>query len=143
MKNGFVRGEKLYPAHYALLYYTKGKPQTFTRPKIPALTCPHCSKYVRDYGGYKHLVQDGINLADIWDDLSPVRHKKHKNRSCNELPLEIPRRAVQISGPKGGLLVDPYAGSGTALLAAKEQGMRFVGCDRERQFFHLMKDRLT
>ena len=34
MKNGFARGKKLYPAHYALLYFTKGMPASFQRPKI-------------------------------------------------------------------------------------------------------------
>ncbi len=39
MKNGFVRGDHLYPAHYALLYYTKGKPESFNRPKVPKPIC--------------------------------------------------------------------------------------------------------
>ncbi len=34
MKNGFVRGNHLYPAHYALLYFSKGVPRTFNRPKV-------------------------------------------------------------------------------------------------------------
>jgi site-specific DNA-methyltransferase (adenine-specific) len=143
MKNGFVRRTYLYPAHYALLYFTKGKPRTFKRPKIPVPTCRHCANHIKDYGGYKKYVKDGINLSDIWDDLSPVRHKKYKTRSANELPMEIPRRVVQISGKKNGVLVDPFAGTGGSLIAARERGMKFVACDREEEYCTLMIKRLA
>jgi site-specific DNA-methyltransferase (adenine-specific) len=142
MKNGFARGERLYPAHYSLLYFTKGEPRVFRRPKIPALRCRKCRAFVRDYGGYKQFVMDGINLSDVWDDLSPVRHAKYKNRSANELPLEIPRRVVRISGRRGGLFVDPFAGTGTALLAAQEAGMLFVGADKEKRYCRTAYKRL-
>lgn len=132
MKNGFVRQNYLYPAHYALLYFTKGQPASFKRPKIAPATCPRCQSYVKDYGGYKRFIQAGINLSDVWDDLSPVRHRKYKHRKANELPLEIPRRAIEISGRPSGLLVDPFAGSGSTLVAGLEVGMFFAACDRER-----------
>ncbi len=142
MKNGFARGNRLYPAHYSLLYFTKGEPQVFRRPKIEPLECPECHAYVRDYGGYEKYIEKGVNLSDVWDDLSPVRHKKHKNRAANELPIEIARRAVRISGRVGGLLVDPFGGSGTSLVAAKESGMLFAASDRERHQCVTMHKRL-
>ena len=79
MKNGFVRGERLYPAHYALLMYTKGKPAIFNRPKLQPAKCRHCQEYVKDYGGYRPIIEEkGINLSDVWEDLSPVRHANRK-----------------------------------------------------------------
>jgi site-specific DNA-methyltransferase (adenine-specific) len=143
MKNGFVRGEHLYPAHYALLYYTKGAPAVFNRPKIPKPICARCRKDLRDYGGYKAFVADGINLSDVWDDISPVRHKKIKTRVANELPLVIPERVVAISGQKNGLFIDPFAGSGTAIVAAIAQQMKFVACDTESEYCTLIFDRLS
>lgn len=140
MKNGFVRGDYLYPAHYALLYYTKGKPVYFNRPKVPKPTCARCKKELRDYGGYKQYVMNGINLSDIWDDVSPVRHRK--TRIANELPLLIPERALYISGSSGGLVVDPFAGSGTTILAALKVGMKFVAADCESEYCKLMNDRV-
>jgi len=142
MKNGFARGNRLYPAHYSLLYFTKGEPGVFHRPKIAALKCPECDAYVRDYGGYERFIERGVNLSDVWDDLSPVRHRKHKSRSANELPIAIARRAVEISGRRGGLLIDPFAGSGTTLVAAKEARMLFVASDRERHQCSTMYKRL-
>lgn len=143
MKNGYARGQSLYPAHYALLYFTKGSPATFTRPKIAPSICRHCKKYIKDYGGYKRYIEGGVNLSDVWDDLSPVRHSKYKTRASNELPMELPRRVVEISGAPGGIFVDPFAGSGTTLVAAREGGMSFVACDHEQQNCNVMSQRLA
>jgi len=142
MKNGFVRGTSLYPAHYSLLYFTKGEPSHFHRPKLKPPRCRYCKEFTKDYGGYKDFVKDGINLSDVWDDLSPVRHKKFKHRKPNELSLEIPRRAVQVSGVRNGVLIDAFAGSGTSLIAAVESQMYFVACDSQKSYCKVMRDRV-
>jgi len=142
MKNGFVRGDHLYPAHYALLYYTKEKPAVFNRPKVPKPICSRCKKDLRDYGGYKEYVAHGINLSDAWDDVSPVRHRKTKTRTANELPMVIPERVMTISGSSHGLVVDPFAGSGTTILAAVAAGMQFVAADCEAEYCELMHGRV-
>lgn len=142
MKNGFVRGENLYPAHYGLLYFTKGEPTVFRRPKLAVARCRKCNEAIKDYGGYKKFMADGVNLSDYWDDISPVRHKKYKNRCANELPMTIPERAVQISGRRNGVLVDPFAGTGTSIVAALAGRMRFVASDREREACRVMRARI-
>ena len=142
MKNGFVRGKRLYPAHYALLYYTKGEPKALNRPKIPRPICARCKKDLRDYGGYKEYVADGINLSDVWDDISPVRHRRHKHRRSNELPMKLVSRILEVSGTKGGLVVDPFAGAGSMLVAAREARMRFVGGDVDPDSLDVMDARL-
>ena len=143
MKNSFVRGNYLYPAHYALLYFTKGNPGAFNRPKIPAPRCRSCGEYTKDYGGYQRFIESGINLSDVWDDLSPVRHAKHKVRSSNELPTELISRVVKISGSRGGLLIDPFVGSGTSIVCAVDGGMRFVAGDREEVYCDIAAERLA
>lgn len=143
MKNGFVRGDYLYPAHYALLYYTKGEPKHFDRPKIPAERCRHCDNYIKDYGGYKKYIEGGINLSDIWTDFSPVRHKNKKNRSANELPLDLLERVIAISGFKNGVLVDPFVGTGTSAVAAIKKEMLFRINDREKKSCEVVIERIN
>jgi site-specific DNA-methyltransferase (adenine-specific) len=130
MKSGFVRGDRLYPAHYALLYFTKGSPSWFKRPKIEPVLCRKCGESVKDYGGYASIIEEkGINLSDFWEDISPVRHANRKFRSANELPTKMTDRVIEISGKPGGLFVDPFSGSGTAVLSAARAKMRFAACD--------------
>lgn len=132
MKNGFARGRRLYPAHYALLYYTKGEPARFHRPKLAPRRCRHCDALLKDYGGYRTIVEKkGINLSDVWDDLSPIRHKSTKWRIPNQLPIEITDRVCAIAGGPGALLVDPFMGAGTSLVSAVAHRMHFVGNDIE------------
>lgn len=143
MKNGFVRGRRLYPAHYALLMFSKGRVHHFSRPRVPLAECRHCGEYIKDYGGYLKIVEGrGVNLSDVWDDLSPVRHANRKNRAANELPALLFHRIVQMSGHVGGLYVDPFIGSGTGILAAARRGMRFAGCDLLKANCEVVRDRL-
>ena len=143
MKNGFARGNKLYPAHYALLYFTKGAPSAFHRPKIQPAKCRHCDHFIKDYGGYRKYILDGINLSDVWDDISPVRHPTRKYRDANEIPMTIVERIIAISGVRHGLFVDPFMGSGASLVAATIAGMKVVGSDAEPSQVAITADRLT
>jgi len=130
MKNGFARGMRLYPAHYALLWFTKGDPANFKRPKIAPKKCRHCDKYVKDYGGYRSIIEEkGINLSDFWEDLSPVRHADKKHRKLNELPSVLFNRVMEMSGSPNELYVDPFGGSGSGVVAAAGAGMKFACCD--------------
>ena len=43
-------------------------------------------------------------------------------------PLELMRDVIRICEP-GGLIVDPFAGSGTTLLAARAEGYRAIGAE--------------
>lgn len=143
MKSNFVRGRHLYPAHYALLMFTKGKPKRFSRPKLSAAKCRHCGGYVKDYGGYLKIIEHkGLNLSDVWDDVSPVRHANRKNRPGNELPVKLLERVIHISGVRGGLYVDPFAGAGTGALCAAAAGMRFVVSDVVESSCEVTRQRL-
>lgn len=124
---------KLYPSHYSLLYFTKGKPTNFTRPKIPFATCRSCGHTIKDYGGYKHFIDTngGINLSDVWTDISPIRHKKYKNWEFNELPEKILERVLEISTVPDDLVLDPFGGSGTTFAVAEKMGRNWVGCEME------------
>lgn len=121
---------RLYPSHYSLLYYTKGKPKTFTRPRVPIPVCRHCGGDIKDYGGHRNkLHPDGLNLADVWTDIPPVRHKKTKRRGANELSIKLLRRVLEIASEPGDLVFDPFGGSGTTYAAAEEMHRHWVGVE--------------
>lgn len=131
MKGTFPRGKKLYPAHYALLYFSKGLPKTFNRVRLPIPTCRHCGKDIKDYGGHrKYLNPDGLNLTDFWDDTSPARHRKYKSRwHINELKPMIPERCIQMSTVEGEIVLDPFGGGGSTYVAAERLKRYWIGCE--------------
>lgn len=52
-------------------------------------------------------------------------------RHINEKPVELPERAIVNSSPKGGIVCDPFAGSGSGLVAAARRGRVAVGGERD------------
>jgi site-specific DNA-methyltransferase (adenine-specific) len=122
---------RLYPSHYSLLYYIKGKkPNTFNPPRIPLQICRHCGGEIKDYGGYKNkLNPKGINLSDVWYDIPPVRHKKYKNREANALSLKLMDRILDIATNEDDTILDPFGGSGTTYTAAELKGRNWIGIE--------------
>lgn len=49
-------------------------------------------------------------------------------------PLELPRRLVQLLSFPGDVVLDPFCGSGTTLVAAMELGRQAIGYDRSRAY---------
>jgi len=131
MKGTFPRGKKLYPAHYALIYFTKGAPKTFNRVRLPIPTCRHCGKDIKDYGGHrKYLNPAGLNLTDFWEDTSPARHRKEKSRwHINELKPMIPERCVEISTNPGDIILDPFGGGGSTYVTAERLHRFWIGTE--------------
>lgn len=122
---------KLYPSHYALLYYTKGKkPNVFNAERKPLDICRHCGGDIRDYGGYKNQLNlNGINLTDVWNDIAPVRHSKYKTRSSNELPIKLLERVISMTTNEGDTVFDPFGGSGTTFIASEILNRKWIGCE--------------
>ncbi len=131
MKGTFPRGRKLYPAHYAILYCTKGQPKTFNRVRLPIPACRHCGKDIKDYGGHrKFLNPAGLNLTDFWEDTAPARHQKFKTRwHINELKPLIPSRCIAVATNAGDVVLDPFGGGGSTYEAAQRLGRRWLGTE--------------
>lgn len=157
MPKAYPRGQRLSPAHYGCLYYTKGAPKTFNRIYVPIQTCRHCEGEIRDYGGHRNALNErGINLMDVidapsdvwtdapdalprgqgwmeaedlWDDIPPVRHSKYKTRGANELAPLMLERLIGVATNRGDLVIDPFGGSGTTFYAAERLERRWLGTE--------------
>lgn len=57
-------------------------------------------------------------------------------------PVELMRYLVRLVTPAGGLVLDPFAGSGTTGMAARLEGLKFVGIEREPEYFTIAKARI-
>lgn len=121
---------RLYPSHYSLIYYTKGKPAFFNRPRVPIPVCRHCGGDLKDYGGHRDKLNPaGLNLTDVWTDIPPVRHRSTKRRAANELSIKLLRRVLEISTQPGDVVFDPFGGGGTTYAAAEEMHRHWIGTE--------------
>ncbi|MFM6454082.1 MAG: DNA-methyltransferase [Planktothrix sp.] len=135
---------RLYPSHYSLLYYTKGKPKVFRKIRTPIETCRHCGGEIKDYGGHRHAMNPlGVNLTDVWTDIPPVRHWKFKSkkRTTNQLSTKILDRVIEMSSLPGDLIIDPFGGSGTTYAVCEATGRHWIGM--EIQNCDVIIERLT
>ncbi len=57
-------------------------------------------------------------------------------------PIALMRYLCRLVTPPGGLVLDPFAGSGSTLIAAKQEGLRSVGIDLEREHCLIARNRL-
>jgi site-specific DNA-methyltransferase (adenine-specific) len=64
--------------------------------------------------------------------------KKHQT----EKPIELARQVVRLV-PAGGTVLDLFAGSGTFLLAAKEAGLSWMGCEVNKRIYAKSVERLA
>jgi len=135
---------RLYPSHYSLLYYTKGKPKTFRRIRTPIETCRHCGGEIKDYGGHRGAMNEkGVNLMDVWTDIPPVRHWKFKSkkRQANALSSKMLDRVVEMSTHENDVVLDPFGGSGTTFAVCERKGRRWLGIEIEST--QVIAERLT
>ncbi|RBM08075.1 site-specific DNA-methyltransferase [Streptomyces sp. PT12] len=82
----------------------------------------------------------GEDPGDVWSiPVTPRRRQHHPAIS----PLQIPLRCVHLGCPRGGLVCDPFSGTGTTGLAAMRLGRAYLGIDLNPSFTQLAASRLT
>lgn len=70
------------------------------------------------------------------DDGAAVQHSTVK-------PLSLVQYLVKLVTPPGGIVLDPFVGSGTTPEAAVLEGMRFVGCELTSEYLPLIDQRIA
>lgn len=83
---------------------------------------------------YRYYADEGRSLGSVWTDCPAMIANTPLRRETTgyptQKPLKLLERVVRASSREGGLVVDPFCGSGTTLVAAAKLGRRFAGCDR-------------
>ena len=94
------------------------------------------------HAGARWLV-DGRNPTDVWHVAR--LHKLHRERTGHptQKPMEIVRRMVLASCPRGGLVLDPFAGSGTTAEVALTWGRDVVCFELNPEYCQQIHDRVS
>ena len=86
-----------------------------------------------------HAIVPGVrNMRSVWTIPpvpSPLPH-------FATFPEELARRCILAGCPPGGVVLDPFAGTGTTLKAARDLGRRAVGIELSADYVRLASDRL-
>jgi site-specific DNA-methyltransferase (adenine-specific) len=66
-----------------------------------------------------------------------------RNHHPTVKPTELMRHLVRLVTPPGGLVLDPFMGSGSTGKAAILEGARFVGCDLDPAYLEIAAARIA
>jgi site-specific DNA-methyltransferase (adenine-specific) len=101
--------------------------------------------YARDRAG--RVIHDGckegVPIADVWD--IPFLNPKAKERVGypTQKPILLLERLISLVTSQGDLVIDPFCGSGTTLVAAELLGRKSLGIDVSLEAVRLAKQRLA
>ena len=101
-----------------------------------SLTTGRASHYV---GQEVNSYPFGKNPSDFWS----INTKPYKGAHFAVYPVEICRKPILSSCPPNGTVLDPMAGSGSTLVAAKMLGRAFIGIEINSDYVKLARERLA
>ena len=79
----------------------------------------------------------------VWQFYYEKRDIRDKELHPATFPISLARKAIDLFTHKGELVVDPFAGSGTTLLAARDAGRNALGFDLQEKYVELSDRRLA
>ncbi len=84
-------------------------------------------------------------LRTVWD----INTEPRRPSDCSAddhpavMPMTLARHCIKITSEPGDVVLDPYAGSGTTLLAARELNRQWAGIELKPAFVDLIERRLA
>jgi len=85
----------------------------------------------------------GVRLSNIWADIPPIGAKASERLGYpTQKPVALLERIINASSNEGDVVLDPFAGCGTAVTAAHKLNRRWIGIDVTHLAITLIKHRL-
>ena len=105
--------------------------------------CPKASKKDRDEGleGFEEK-QAGAMTGKEYREDRPPNHPMRKNTHPTVKPTALMQYLCRLITPTGGVVLDPYMGSGSTGKAAVKEGFSFVGCELDEEYYKIAKARI-
>lgn len=145
-KTSAVPNKNRFGMHFQIIVFaTKGKnPRVFNKLRIdPPLL--ETEKYRRP---------NGVFVTDVWDDIreltsgyfageEPLRNITGEREHKQQSPIHLLARIILSSTNPGDLVFDPFAGTGTTLVVAKQLFRNSIGTEIDSLNYKLIQERTS
>jgi site-specific DNA-methyltransferase (adenine-specific) len=85
----------------------------------------------------------GVPTGNVWDDIPPISsHAKERLGYPTQKPLALLERIIEASSNPGDVVLDPFCGCGTAVVAAQKLNRKWIGIDITHLAVSLIRTRL-
>jgi site-specific DNA-methyltransferase (adenine-specific) len=85
---------------------------------------------------------DGKQMKTVWQFLPPTIEEKAFGKHPTQKPVALIERCLLASTLNEAIVLDPFMGSGTTGVAAFGLNRKFIGIEKEKNFFELAQKRL-
>ena len=79
----------------------------------------------------------------IWEYMTAGDGSRLKHQHPATFPNQLPYDFIQCFCPKDGIVLDPFVGSGTTIVAAKNLGRSYIGIDIAQEYCEIAKKRIA
>ena len=125
--------------HDVILFYSVSKNYTF-HPQYERIRYkkPFFSAKQDEQGFYADVI-----VRDVWEIPAVINVSKDRTGYPTQKPLALLERIVTASSNLNDLMLDPFCGSGTALVAAQKLGRRWMGMEANSDAVAICHKRLA
>jgi site-specific DNA-methyltransferase (adenine-specific) len=103
---------------------------------LPNFKCNKCGFWQNKGAG------DGVNFCKCEEpDFIDETIRINKNNHPTVKPLALMKYLIEMITPPKGIVLDPFSGSGSTLVAAKELGFDFIGIEKEPEYIKIIEAR--
>jgi site-specific DNA-methyltransferase (adenine-specific) len=99
-------------------------------------------RYMNSYGK-KYEMKGGKPLDDVWNIPAIAPTSDERVGYPTQKPLALLDRIVRLASNEGDTVLDPFCGSGTTLVAAKQLNRKYIGIDANIQAIEIARSRLN
>jgi adenine-specific DNA-methyltransferase len=155
-EHGLHASKRFSGRYETLLWFTKGDTYTFNLDsvRVPA-KYPGKTHFKGEKRGQPSGNPLGKNPSDIWHIVVqdwetalwniPNVKANHPEKTLHpcQFPIELVERCVLALTNKNDWVLDPFSGVGSALLAALKNKRRAIGCEKEKEYIEIAKQRIA
>ncbi len=155
-EHGLHTSKRFSGRYETLLWFTKTGEYTFNLDpvRVPS-KYPGKRHYKGPNKGKPSGNPLGKNPSDVWDLLAqewddgfweiPNVKANHPEKTIHpcQYPIELVERCALALTDEGDWIYDPYAGVGSALIAAAKRGRRGMGSEQDETYIAIARERLT
>jgi DNA modification methylase len=107
------------------------------------LNCLTAKEWIKDQIGVWHEDFEDKELQRMFEFYYEARDIRDKTVHPAVFPLSLAKKVIQLFTHRGELVLDPFVGVGTTLLAAKDLKRNAVGFDINKKYIDICKERLS
>ena len=97
---------------------------------------------VGEVGSSNGALDEPGSAARFFYCAKPTKNERKGNAHPTQKPLKLMKYLVRLVTMEAGTVLDPFMGSGSTGVAALEEGYRFIGIEREKDYYEICESRM-